>query len=50
MRRAVDDTVATHGQRLAAVESTLRDHIQQTIKDKEAASYQNASIVIQVLH
>jgi len=47
MRRLVDDSLAGHAQRMAAVETTLRDLIHQNIKDKEAAGFHNATIVIQ---
>ena len=47
MRRLVDDSLVGHAQRMAAVETTLRDLIHQNIKDKEGASFHNATIVIQ---
>ena len=47
MGRLVDATLAGQGQRLAALESTLRDHVQQTLRDKEADVFRNASIMIQ---
>ena len=47
MGRLVDASIAGQAQRLAAVETTLRDHIEQTLRDKEGDVFRHASIMIQ---
>jgi hypothetical protein len=46
MGRLVDASIAGQAQRLAAVETTLRDHVQQTLRDKESDVFRHASIMI----
>jgi hypothetical protein len=45
--RLVDASIVGQAQRLAAVETTLRDHIEQTLRDKESDVFRHASIMIQ---